>query len=50
MNFVCLIDWKKNTQSPPKMQKLPIFKQKNREKSQGKFFFDQSEVYHPSGT
>ena len=38
MNFVCLIDWKKNTQSPPKMQKLPIFKQKNREKSKVNFF------------
>ena len=39
MNFVCWINWKKNTQNPPKMLKSQIFKQKNLEKSTVIFFF-----------
>ena len=38
MNFICWTDRKKNTRSPIKMQKLPIFKQKNLENSKVNIF------------
>ena len=39
MNFASRIDWKKNTQNPPKTQKSQIFKWKNLEKSKVKCFY-----------